>query len=87
MLMPGLSVTLIGVAIAATGIALNRPVWPALRLGLIGAWVAFVAGALIGLVLEVLLTQGALVVPLGHIGAAAGAAVGVVRAPAAQPTP
>jgi len=51
MLMPGLSVTLIGLGIAAVAIARRKPVLPALLCGLIGAWVGFAGLALIGLVI------------------------------------
>jgi hypothetical protein len=79
MLMPALSVTLIGLAIAAAGIITHRPVLPALLRGLVGAWLGFLLGGLIGLVLDVVLTDGVFVALLGHIGAAATAAVVVAR--------
>lgn len=86
MLMPGLSVTLIGLAIAAIAIALRKPAVPALLWGLIGAWAGFVALGLVGLVVDVVLFDGVYVAILGHIGAAIGAAIAVGRTRARQYT-
>lgn len=86
MLMPGLSVTVIGLVIAAFGIVRHKPVLPALLRGLIGAWAGFAGLALIGLVVDVLLFDGVYVAILGHIGAAIGAAIAVGRARARQYT-
>jgi membrane associated rhomboid family serine protease len=80
MLMPGLSVTLIGLVIAAIAIARGKPALPVLLRGLVGAWVGFVGLALIGLVVDVLFFSGMYVAILGHIGAAMGAAIAVARA-------
>lgn len=84
MLMPGLSVTLIGLAIAALGIIRHKAALPALLRGLIGAWVGFVGLALIGLVVDVILFDGSYVAILGHLGAATGAAIAVARTSARQ---
>jgi hypothetical protein len=86
MLMPGLSVTLIGLGIAAVAIARRKPVLPALLCGLIGAWVGFAGLALIGLVIDIILFDGAYVTILGHIGAVIGAAIAVARAGARRYT-
>jgi hypothetical protein len=86
MLMPGLSVTLIGLAIAVAGIVMHRPVPPTLLRGLIGAWAGFLTFGLVGLVLDVVLGNGTFVAFLGHLGAAVTAAIVVARGsrPAAQ---
>ena len=86
MLMPGLSVTLIGLAIAAIAIALRKPVVPALLWGLLGAWVGFAALGLVGMVVDVVLFNGVYVAILGHIGAVIGAAIAVARAGARRYT-
>jgi len=86
MLMPGLSVTLIGLAIAAIAIALRKPVVPALLWGLLGAWAGFAALGLVGLVVDVVLFNGVYVAILGHIGAAIGAAIAIGRARARRYT-
>lgn len=86
MLMPGVSVTAIGLAIAAIAIARGGPTLPALLRGLIGAWVGFAGLALIGLAIDVILFDGAYVAVLGHIGAAISAAIAVSRVRAQRHT-
>lgn len=86
MLMPGLSVTLIGLTIAAIAIALRKPAVPALLWGLIGAWIGFASLGLIGLAIDVILFDGVYVAIVGHIGAAIGATIAVARAHARPDT-
>src|SRR5690606_31661684 len=86
MLMPGLSVTLIGIAIAALGMVRYKRALPVLGRGLVGAWVGFACLALIGLAIDILLFDGVYVAILGHLGAAAGAGIAVARARARQYT-
>jgi hypothetical protein len=87
MLMPGLSVTAIGIAVAVVAIIRGMPATGALLRGLVGGWLGFLVGAVPGVLLDVLLADGVYVAVLGHLGAAGGAAVAVVRAPAPTPAP
>ena len=85
MLMPTVSVTLIGIAVAIVGIAQGRPSGATLRHSLVGAWLGFVVGALPGLVLDIILTDGVFLPLLGHVAALAGAAI-AVREPRSSPS-
>ncbi|HEX6198166.1 MAG TPA: hypothetical protein VFZ37_19805 [Jiangellaceae bacterium] len=89
MLMPALSVTLIGILVAAGGIVVRKPPRATFVRALVGAWLGFVAGAVPGLIADVLSGSGAYVAVLGHVGAVAGAVVAlprrsVVRAPSRE---
>lgn len=79
MLMPALSVTVIGIVIAVVGIIRGKPATAMLLRGLVGAWLGFVPGVIPGVMLDVILTNGVYVALLGHIGALAGGAVAVAR--------
>lgn len=80
MLMPGLSVSLIGIVIALVAVvAFGRPASRALPRGFLGAWLGFVVGALPGLVVDVLTSSGANLALFGHAGAVVGATVAVAR--------
>lgn len=86
--MPALSVTVIGVVIAVAGIIRGKPTAGMLLRGLLGAWLGFVAGAIPGVVLDVILADGVYVALLGHIVATVGAIVAVRQAfaaPAIEP--
>lgn len=74
MLMPVLSVTLIGIAAAvAAAVRWQRPFFVSVTLGFAGAWVGFLAGALVGVAIDALLSIGVFVAIIGHAAAAAGA--------------
>jgi uncharacterized membrane protein YeaQ/YmgE (transglycosylase-associated protein family) len=79
MLMPAASVTLIGLVAGLIGylITRNRLV-PAFGLGVVGAWVGFAAGALIGVIVDVVLGEGMFVAIIGHAVAGIGA-IAVLR--------
>lgn len=80
MLMPTLSVTGIGVLAALVAIGRGAPTPNALLRGLLGAWLGFLAGALPGVLIDVIVGDGIYVALLGHAGAAIGALVGLRRA-------
>jgi hypothetical protein len=86
MLMPALSVTGIGIAIAVMAIIRGKPATGALLRGLLGAWLGFVAGAVPGVLLDIVLTNGVYVALLGHVGAAAGAIVAITQSRAVAAT-
>lgn len=75
---PTLSVTLIGllvgVAVALAGGSKDRMTVPA---ALLGAWVGFGVGALLGVILDIVLTTGIWVALIGHVLALVGAAIAV----------
>lgn len=83
MLMPALSVTLIGIAVAMVGMARRRPRPAMLRRGLVGAWLGFLVGAMPGVLLDVILADGVYLPLFGHVAALAGAAI-AVRDPVPQ---
>jgi hypothetical protein len=73
MIMPLLSVSLIGAVAALLAVALARyPGATAVARGLTGAWLGFLAGALVGGTLDVLTRNGGFIALVGHLGAAAG---------------
>lgn len=86
MLMPALSVTVIGIAIAVLAIMRGKGATGALLSGVLGAWLGFIVGAIPGLVLDVVLGDGRFLALLGHIGAVGGALVAVMRFPTAAAT-
>jgi uncharacterized membrane protein YeaQ/YmgE (transglycosylase-associated protein family) len=74
MLMPAISVTLIGiVAAAAAAVKWQRPFFVSVTLGFVGAWAGFMLGALVGVVIDVLFSTGIFVALIGHAAAVAGA--------------
>ncbi|MDI3423181.1 hypothetical protein [Streptomyces luteolus] len=80
MLMPTLSVTLIGLLVA---VVLTWGGWPGARplLGaLVGAWAGFALGALAGLAVDVISGQGFFLALAGHAAALPGAILGLHRA-------
>lgn len=82
MLLPGLSVTLIGLVVGLlAGVAVGTPGRSQVR-GVVAAWIGFVGGAFVGLLVDALLRTGTWLGWLGHAGAIV-AAVGVamVRSP------
>lgn len=87
MLMPALSVTLIGIVVGAAAIVARKRPKAALGRAFVGAWLGFVAGAVPGVIADILSGSGAYVAVLGHAGAAVGAVVAltgrsVTRTPA-----
>jgi hypothetical protein len=73
MVMPLLSVTVIGVIVgmvagAATGKIGRRPIE-----GVVAAWLGFLAGAVLGILLDILAGTGWIVAWFGHAAALAGA--------------
>lgn len=74
MIFPFLSVSVIGL-IAGTGWfwAKGQSLGAYLGLALAGAWVGFVAGALVGVTVDVVTAQGVYVAIVGHAVAVAGA--------------
>lgn len=79
MVMPALSVTMIGLVGAAVGALSGRwPLGSALGRGIVGAWVGFGVGAVIGIVIDVAFGEGVFVAIVGH-GAAIIGAVGALR--------
>lgn len=74
---PTLSVTAIGLVIGGLGLALARDGWAPLLAGVVGAWVGFGLGAVIGVVLDVALGTGSGVALAGHALAIVGALAAV----------
>jgi hypothetical protein len=70
---PNLSVTVIGLVVGIGGALTRRGTWRSGVAGLVGAWVGFAIGALIGGVLDVALGTGVWVAIAGHALAVAGA--------------
>jgi hypothetical protein len=73
MVMPLISVTAIGVIVgivagAATGKAGHSPIE-----GVVAAWLGFLAGAILGVLLDILAGTGSMVAWLGHAAALRGA--------------
>lgn len=77
MVMPALSVTAIAIVVALVAISRKRPVGATLLRALAGAWLGFVAGAVPGVIADVLAGGGAYVAVVGHVGAVLGAVVAV----------
>lgn len=73
MLFPTLSVTSIGLVVGGVVAAgLGHPVRP-LAIGILGAWIGFAAGAIVGVGIDVVLGSGIWVAIIGHAGAVTGA--------------
>lgn len=79
MLMPTLSVTVIGVVVAPLAMARGARPGVALVRGVVGAWLGFLAGAIPGVLIDVATSSGWYVAVPGHAGALAGASVGLRR--------
>lgn len=78
MLMPTVSVTVIGLVVGLVGLLLNRGrAWRELLRGLVGAWAGFLGGALAGVIMDVMLGTGVFVALVGHGLAVLGALVAV----------
>jgi hypothetical protein len=78
--MPAVSVTVLGVVAGFIGLLLVRHrSWSSMVHGIAGAWVGFIAGAIVAIILDVVLGSGTLLPVLGHAAAAAGALVAVIR--------
>jgi hypothetical protein len=80
MLLPTMSVTIIGLlaGVLAMLAGRSRP-GPSLARGLAGAWIGFIAGALVGVIIDVILQTGIYVAMIGHGAAALGAFVALTR--------
>jgi hypothetical protein len=88
MLLPALSVTLIGIVTALFAIVRGGAAGQLLLRGLLGAWLGFVAGAIPGVLLDVILGDGVYVALIGHGAAVAGAVIAVRRRSVfSSPTP
>jgi ribose/xylose/arabinose/galactoside ABC-type transport system permease subunit len=73
MLTPTFSVSAIGLVGALAALLLRRqPARSAFGRGLLGAWVGFLLGGVLGVVIYVVTLNGAFVVYLGHLGALLG---------------
>lgn len=75
MLMPALSVTVIGLFVGVLAGLVSGSVARATARGLVGAWLGFLAGGLVGLVIDVTTASGGALAVLGHTGALIGALV------------
>jgi hypothetical protein len=74
MLLPTFSVTIIGLLAGVIALLLGRyRPGPTLLRGLAGAWIGFIVGALVGLIIDVTLQTGVHVAMIGHVAAALGA--------------
>ncbi len=80
MLMPTFSVTIIGVLAAVVALMWKRST-PGLTVlfALLGAWLGFAGGALVGLAVDIISGGGGFLALIGHTAAAAGAVTGVHR--------
>jgi hypothetical protein len=74
---PTLSVTAIGLIVGGLELALTRDGWAALLAGVVGAWVGFGLGAVIGVVFDVVVGTGTGVALAGHALAIVGAMAAV----------
>lgn len=81
MLMPAVSVTFIGLMAGLLAMALTTRHRPRAKLltAVAGAWAGFAAGALPGISLDVAAGTGIFLPVVGHAGAAAGAAVALMK--------
>ncbi|WP_139347655.1 hypothetical protein [Nocardia donostiensis] len=79
MLMPIVSVTVLGFVGAVVVVSLRRtPVGRSLLLGIVGAWLGFAAGAIAGALVDVVLGTGWVLALAGHAAAFAAATALVV---------
>lgn len=73
---PTLSVTLIGLLVgAAVMVVTGSRDWTTLLVGLVGAWIGFGVGALLGVLVDTALGTGMWVALAGHVLALVGAAM------------
>ena len=77
LMFPTISVTLIGLLVGGALMVVTKSRAATLVAGLVGAWVGFGVGALIGVVLDSLLATGMWVALAGHVLALLGAALAV----------
>lgn len=70
---PTLSVTAIGLVFGGIGLALSRDGWAPLLAGVVGAWVGFGLGAVIGVIFDIVVGTGTGVALAGHALAIVGA--------------
>ncbi|TWF93858.1 hypothetical protein FHU35_14131 [Saccharopolyspora dendranthemae] len=85
MLMPTFSVTLISlIVVAIVVVTTSAPPGRTLLFGLIGAWAGFAAGALGGVLVDVVTGSGSYLAVVGHGVAVLGAVIGSRRAVTAQ---
>ena len=77
MVMPALSVTAIAIVVGVVAISRKKPAAATLLRAFAGAWLGFVAGAVPGVIADVLAGSGAYVAVVGHIGAVLGAVAAV----------
>jgi hypothetical protein len=82
MLLPTVSVTAIGLLAGLLATLLGRRPGPSLTRGFLGAWIGFVAGAILGVFIDVVLQTGGYLAVIGHIAAALGALVALTRSSA-----
>jgi uncharacterized membrane protein YeaQ/YmgE (transglycosylase-associated protein family) len=80
MLLPTVSVTMIGLiaSLIAIGVRRSQPA-QGLLLGVVGAWAGFIVGALIGVVIDIVARTGIYVALLGHLGAVVGTVLALTR--------
>ena len=80
MLLPTVSVTVIGLIAGPLAVVIgrSRPA-RALLLGVVGAWAGFVVGALVGVALDVVVGSGTYLAIVGHLMAVIGAVVALAR--------
>jgi hypothetical protein len=74
---PTLSVTLIGLLLGVGVMLVTKSDWTTALVGLIGAWVGFSIGALVGVVLDIIFATGLWVALVGHVLAVVGAALAI----------
>lgn len=80
MVFPILSVTFIGLVVAAAvSVTRKSPPRRTLIEGVLGAWLAFILGALAGVLVDVIMGSGVYLAIFGHLAALAGAFVGARR--------
>jgi hypothetical protein len=79
-LLPTVSVTVIGLLAGVIALLLGRyRPGPSLARGIAGAWIGFVAGALVGVIIDAILQTGVYVALIGHVAAAMGAFAALAR--------
>lgn len=84
MLMPLMSVTLIGLIVGLTAGASSGRVGRALLQGVVTAWAGFAAGAMAGMTVDVVAGAGSWLAWLGHAGAVVAAVVGFWAEPSRE---
>ena len=80
MLFPTLSVTVIGLLVSLVALLKGAPrSWRSLALGVVGTWMGFIVGGIVGVTVDVILATGIYVAIVGHLAAAAGAFLTLAR--------